>query len=121
MNWFATGSAFAGSGVLLGAFAAHSLQSRLTSELLTVFETAVRYQMWHALALLLVFNFPKEQCFQTAIGCCFTVGVLLFSGSLYWLALGGPKWLWPVTPIGGLLLIFGWLLLLVSSCKTIET
>lgn len=104
--------------VVLGAFGAHALKDTLVAkESVYVWETAVRYQMWHALALLLLSVFPKEQSPSKATGQCLIIGTLLFSGSLYLLAIGGPRWLGPITPIGGILLIIGWLLLLLSTCK----
>lgn len=112
------GILLAGFAVILGAFGAHALKETLVArESVVVWETAVRYQMWHALALLIVSVFPQEQGLARLTGRCLITGIFLFSGSLYWLALGGPGWLGPVTPIGGALLIAGWLLLLVSTCK----
>lgn len=102
--------------VILGAFGAHALKDILVAEgSASVWETAVRYQMWHALALLLVSIFPESPSPSKAVGLCLLFGTLLFSGSLYLLAIGGPAWLGPVTPIGGILLIAGWALLLFSA------
>ena len=100
-------------GVALGAFAAHALKARLTPEMLAVFETGVRYQMYHAFALLAVAwagaRWPGR-VFAVAGG-SFAAGILMFSGSLYLLALTGSRWLGAVTPLGGLCLLAGWLLL----------
>lgn len=106
------------SAVLLGAFGAHALKDTLTANDSTaIWETAVRYQMWHALALLLLSLISEQQQIPRITGICFIVGTLLFSGSLYGLALDGPRWLGPITPLGGLCLIIGWGLLAYSSMR----
>ena len=102
-------------GVGLGAFGAHGLGSMLAANgRSATFETAVRYHFYHALALLAVallqWRHPHERVLGR-VALCFALGVVLFSGSLYGLALGGPGWLGPVTPAGGLFFIAGWLLL----------
>lgn len=96
--------------VALGAFAAHGLKARLAPEMLAVFETGVRYQMYHALALLgVAWVCARWPCATSvAAGWLFVAGLVLFSGSLYVLSLGGPSWLGPVTPLGGLALLAGW-------------
>lgn len=97
-------------GVTLGAFGAHGLRGRLTPEMLAVFETAVRYHIYHALALLLVsvvMGRMSGWLIQTA-GWCFVAGIVLFSGSLYALALSGATILGAITPIGGLAFLAGW-------------
>lgn len=112
------GSILALSAVVLGAFGAHALKARLVAESSTaVWETAVRYQMWHALALLLIALLSEKRPVPKSIGACMIIGTILFSGSLYALALGGPGWLGPITPLGGLCLIAGWALLAFSFCK----
>jgi uncharacterized membrane protein YgdD (TMEM256/DUF423 family) len=97
--------------VALGAFAAHGLQSRLSSELLNAFQTGVQYQMYHALALfgvgLLMVNFPNATLPKYS-GYLFLVGIILFSGSLYLLSLTGIRWLGAITPIGGLAFLAAW-------------
>jgi uncharacterized membrane protein YgdD (TMEM256/DUF423 family) len=97
--------------VALGAFAAHELQSRLSSELLNAFQTGVQYQMYHALALfgvgLLMVNFPNATLPKYS-GYLFLVGIILFSGSLYLLSLTGIRWLGAITPIGGLAFLAAW-------------
>ena len=104
------GAAAALIAVALGAFAAHGLKARLAPEMLAVFETGVRYQMYHALALVAAAwafaRWPGGA--SAAAGWLFVAGMLLFSGSLYALALGAPRWLGPVTPIGGLAFLAGW-------------
>jgi uncharacterized membrane protein YgdD (TMEM256/DUF423 family) len=108
--FFAIGSISALLAVALGAFAAHGLKARLAPELLAVFETGVRYQTYHALALLAAAwactRFPGGAA--VAGGWLFVAGTLLFCGSLYALSLGGPRWLGPVTPVGGLAFLAGW-------------
>jgi uncharacterized membrane protein YgdD (TMEM256/DUF423 family) len=74
--------------------------------------------MWHALALLLLSVMSPQLALPRSIGICFTAGVFLFSGSLYPLALGGPKWLGPITPLGGLCLIVGWIIFARASMRT---
>ena len=112
------GSTLAFSAVLLGAFGAHALKETLSAnDSIQTWETAVRYQMWHAIALILLSMNSLSNPIPKMIGPCFAIGTLLFSGSLYGLALDGPKWLGPVTPLGGLILMIGWLLLAYSSLK----
>ncbi len=112
------GSFLALCAVLFGAFGAHALRETLSAhDSIQIWETAVRYQMWHALALIMLSMIPGPQSIPKMTGPCFLVGSLLFSGSLYGLALNGPKWLGPVTPLGGLCLMIGWLLLVYSSYK----
>lgn len=107
------GSVLAGLAVAGGAFGAHFLKGLLEPPMLTVFETAVRYQMYHALGLCLVAW--VLECHPAArvsmAGWCFVVGIVLFSGSLYVLALSGIRSFGAVTPLGGAALITGWGLL----------
>lgn len=119
------GSFYALLGVILGAFGAHALKVQLTADRLASFETGARYQMYHALALLVVallFQYLDDRLLRI-VGWLFTVGVVLFSGSIYLLAcrdmigLTTYKWLGPLTPIGGTLLIIGWGLLFYASIK----
>lgn len=110
------GGLLALGAVLLGAFGAHALKDLLSKHGTTAtWETAVRYQMWHALALLLVALLRETRSISDSSGYCFAAGALLFSGSLYGLALGGPSWLGPITPLGGLCFMAGWVLLVVSA------
>jgi len=108
-GFLAIGGIFALSAVILGAFGAHALEARLVAlDTVDTWETAVDYQMWHALALLIIVALRLPgRAIRVALS-CFCLGILLFSGSLYWLALDGPRWLGPITPLGGLLLIIGW-------------
>jgi uncharacterized membrane protein YgdD (TMEM256/DUF423 family) len=103
--------------VALGAFAAHGLRSRLSAEALATFETGARYHMYHALALLAVAwacaRWPGP--WASASGWLFVAGTVLFSGSLYLLALTGVRALGAVTPFGGLAFVLGWLALVVAA------
>ena len=98
-------------GVGLGAFGAHGLKTRLSAEMLAVFETGVRYQMYHALALLVVsaaIGHLGSARLLVSAGWLFVAGIVLFSGSLYALALSGVTPLGAITPIGGLAFLGGW-------------
>lgn len=108
-------------GVGFGAFGAHALKARLTPDLLAIYRTAVEYQFWHALALLAVglLAMSRPGPLLSASGWCFTFGILLFSGSLYALALSGVRLLGAITPIGGLLFLVGWVLLSVHAARTL--
>jgi uncharacterized membrane protein YgdD (TMEM256/DUF423 family) len=109
--FFVLGSASAGIAVALGAFGAHALKAHLSPEMLAVYDTGVRYQMFHALALLAVAwaaaRWPASTAI-TASGWLFVAGTLLFSGSLVALSLSGVRGLGAVTPIGGLAWLLGW-------------
>lgn len=107
-------------GVVLGAFGAHALSARLTADLQAIWHTAVEYQFYHALALLglgVLLRGGLASGWLSAAAICFCVGVLIFSGSLYILALSGLRWWGAITPIGGLLLIAGWVALLVGVLR----
>ena len=110
------------SGVALGAFGAHGLKTTLEAGgQLKNWEKAVFYQLVHAVALLTVAFAGRPILAAGKIGWCWITGVACFSGSLYWLALGGPiKLLWPVTPLGGLLLLCGWAGLIWSAFRSKE-
>ena len=115
--FFSLGCLSAGLAVAFGAFGAHALKLRLTPELLAVFETGARYQMTHALALLAVAwaatQWPGRAV--TVAGWLFALGTLLFSGSLYVLALTGMRWLGAITPLGGGAWLAGWLCLACAA------
>jgi uncharacterized membrane protein YgdD (TMEM256/DUF423 family) len=102
-------------GVAFGAFGAHALRGKLSPEMLAVFETGVRYQMYHALALVVTSVLAARMTgwLLTTAGWSFAAGIVLFSGSLYALALSGVTVLGAVTPIGGLAFLVGWGCLLV--------
>ncbi len=116
--FFLLGSISGGLAVALGAFGAHALKARLTPDLLTTFETGVRYQMYHALALLAVAlamaRVPVTSLFTLA-GWLFLIGTLLFSGSLYLLCFTRRRWLGAITPFGGLAFIAGWVCLALAA------
>jgi uncharacterized membrane protein YgdD (TMEM256/DUF423 family) len=112
------GSVLGFLGVMFGAFGAHALKARLSPDMLGVFETGVRYQMYHAFAVLIVaagIGHIGNARLLTTAGWCFFAGVLLFSGSLYTLALTGVGILGAVTPFGGLLFLIGWACLAVFA------
>lgn len=98
----------AAAAVGLGAFGAHGLKARLSTEMLAVWQTAVQYHAWHALGLLAV-GFLVPSIWSKLAGALLATGIVLFSGTLYALALGAPRALGAVTPIGGLAFILGWL------------
>ena len=117
----ALGAVSGAISVMLGAFGAHALKARMSADALSAFQTAVQYQMMHSLALIAVglwlLRHPEDMLSRyAALAFCF--GILFFSGSLYGLTLGGPRWLGPVTPIGGTLVIAGWLLFAAAAIKT---
>lgn len=111
--------------VIIGAFAAHKIKDHISLELYGTFRTGVEYQFYHTLALLavgvLALSIPTVDFKWVAIA--FSVGILLFSGSLYllacreWLNIGWYKVLGPITPLGGLFFIIGWLILFLKVCK----
>ncbi len=110
------------TGVALGAMGAHALKATLLERgMLTAWETASRYHMFHALAVFAAAGWLHTGLPARAIrlfnwaAWAWGLGVVLFSGSLYWLALGGPRWLGPVTPLGGLGLMMGWLLVAIAG------
>ena len=111
-----TGAIFGGLAVILGAFGAHALKALLSPELLSSFETGVRYQMFHALLLLILPSLGYNQHQLKRLWLLISTGIVLFSGSIYALSLGSVlewnvRWLGPVTPLGGTLLIAGWITL----------
>lgn len=108
--------------VVLGAFATHALHDRLTNHMLEVFETGVRYQMYHAIGLILI-ALLSDRVKQMALtlragGKLLHIGIFLFSGSLYVYALSGLKWLAVITPFGGLCFIAGWALIALAAWRT---
>jgi uncharacterized membrane protein YgdD (TMEM256/DUF423 family) len=117
--FFSIGAVSAMIAVAAGAFGAHALRARLSPEYLAIFETAARYQMYHALALLAVawvaVRWPGG--LSQWAGWLFVVGTVLFSGSLYALALTGTRWLGAITPVGGLAFLAGWLCLALAASR----
>lgn len=116
-RFFSIGAVSALIAVAAGAFGAHALRSRLEPASLAIFETGARYQMYHALGLIAVaFALSQWPAARTAMwaGWLFVAGTMLFSGSLYLLALTGIRWLGAVTPLGGLAFILGWICLALA-------
>jgi uncharacterized membrane protein YgdD (TMEM256/DUF423 family) len=111
------GALMGGVGVAIGAFGAHGLRGRLSPEMLAVFETGVRYHMYHALAILgTAAILPRIDGRAVLIaGWSFTTGIVLFSGSLYALALSGVTTLGAITPLGGVAFLVGWISLAVAA------
>ncbi|CAM4127411.1 DUF423 domain-containing protein [Zobellia nedashkovskayae] len=111
--------------VIFGAFGAHALKKLLSEEQLKSFETGVKYQMYHAIVLLLIgFNFNMDVAFQQYMVYCFAIGTFLFSFSIYALVISSAKgkklrFLGPITPLGGLLLVCGWGLFLYSFIRNL--
>ena len=118
--FLALGAISAFVGVAAGAFGAHGLKSRLSAEMLAIFETGVRYQMYHAFALLFV-TWASSRFSGSVLataGWLFVVGTILFSGSLYILSLTETRWLGAITPLGGVAFLGGWLCLAWAALKS---
>ena len=113
MNWISTGAIFSGLSVTLGAMGAHSLKNILTEKNLSAFQTATDYMGYHGLALILVgivslqLNDSGAKALKK-VGILFTLGILMFSGSIYVLISDGPRIFGPITPLGGLCFMLGW-------------
>ncbi len=105
--------------VALGAFGAHGLRQRLSPDMLAIFETGVRYHVYHALALFAVAWVADKnpEGLANAAGWAFTLGIVVFSGSLYVLSISGIRWLGAVTPIGGVAFLVGWVLLFLTASR----
>lgn len=118
-TWLTVAGALGLVAVAAGAFGAHALKDRLDPTALSAFEVGVRYQMYHAITLLglaiLKVVYPIRGL--GAVAYCWLIGVLLFSGSIYGLTLLKLRWLGPVTPIGGTVMMAGWLILMISGLK----
>ena len=119
-RFFALGAMLAMVGVAAGAFGAHALKSRLTPDMLAVFEVGVRYQLVHALALLAVAWAMTRWPGRAALyaGALFIAGIVLFSGSLYLLALTGERSLGAITPFGGVAFLAGWACLAWAASRS---
>jgi uncharacterized membrane protein YgdD (TMEM256/DUF423 family) len=117
--FFTLGAASGFLSVAAGAFGAHALRARLPADLLAVFETGARYQMYHALGLIAaawaLSRWPGA--LPQWAGWLFVVGTVLFSGTLYALALSGARWLGAITPLGGLAFLAGWVCLALAAGK----
>ncbi len=117
--WIFIGAVNGFLAVAAGAFGAHGLKSRVSPEMLAIFETGARYHMYHALALLAA-GWVASQApswMATGAGWCFLAGIVLFSGSLYTLSLTGVRWLGAITPIGGTAMLIGWALLAAAALR----
>ena len=114
------GACFSGLAVILGAFGAHGLEARLSERALATWHTGVQYHFTHALALLLLAALWERVSpgWGLAAAVAFVFGILLFSGSLYALALGAPRILGAVAPIGGTLFILGWIALAIAALRS---
>ena len=121
--FFTSGAIAAFIAVALGAFGAHSLRTKLTPEMLNIFEVGVRYQMYHALGLIAVAwamsRWPdvgtgRDLSLLNYAGWAFIAGIVIFSGSLYILSITGIRWFGAITPIGGLAFLLGWAILVWS-------
>lgn len=118
-RWFAIGAWLGAIGVALGAFGAHGLKTRVSAEMVTVWETGARYHLVHALALLAT-GWACERwpgTFTSAAGWLFLAGIVLFSGSLYALTLSGVRGLGAITPLGGVCFIAGWASLALGAMR----
>ena len=114
------GALLAALGVALGAFGAHALRARVAPETFAIYQTAVQYHMWHALGLVgvgLLCNVLPGSTWLRASGWLLALGIVLFSGSLYLLAVTGMRWLGAVTPLGGSALILGWLAMAIALLR----
>lgn len=117
--WLVLGALYGFLAVVMGALGAHALQGSLPAQLMEFWHTAVRFQFYHALALLVlgILATTRPTIGQTLSGIAFALGILLFSGSLYALCLGGTSAIAMITPIGGTLLLLGWLALVWSALR----
>lgn len=109
--------------VIIGAFGAHGLKEKIDGSLLAAYQTGVQYHFYHTLALALVGVLLMKAPHSALLiwsGWAFVVGIVLFSGSLYGLALGAPRWFGPITPVGGLSFMIGWILWLVGAWRLNE-
>jgi uncharacterized membrane protein YgdD (TMEM256/DUF423 family) len=116
--WAGCGAVNAFLAVAAGAFGAHALKARLEPDLLAIFETGARYHMYHALGLVAVAFVTGQRAGATAAGWAMLAGIVLFSGTLYLLALTGVRWLGAITPIGGLCFLAGWAILAWSCFRS---
>ncbi len=116
--WIWIASLFGAAGVVLGAFGAHALRARLPAEKLASWETGVEYHLLHSLVLLALALYAQSTGRSVALPAgLLAAGVVLFSGSIYGLVLAGWRWLGPVTPLGGVCLILGWLAIGLSLAR----
>ena len=109
------GASLAFLAVALGAFGAHGLRERLTTESMAIYQTGVQYHMIHALGLLALAGLGERVKRAAVVGWLFVFGVLIFSGSLYLLAITGQRWLGAITPLGGVCFLVGWAMFAVGA------
>ena len=116
ITWIIVGSVFAALAVIFGAFGAHGLKSKVSVEDLTIFETGVRYQMYHALGIILLGLLAMNPNLNISPlpFIFFVTGIIVFSGTLYLIPLTGLLWMGAITPIGGFALILGWVFLIYN-------
>ena len=122
LGWIALGSGLSGLSVLLGAFGAHSLKARLTEKKLATFHTATEYLGYHALGLIIIgilmYTLKGETAKKLKSSAIWiVVGIVFFCGSLYGLVFDGPRFLGPITPLGGLSFMIGWITLAINLLK----
>ena len=116
------GALLGATGVMLGAFGAHALKTMVEASRVATWNTAVEYQLFHAVALIAlaaiaVRDGPLPAAWLRRAGWCLVAGTCIFSGSLYGLVLDGPRWLGPVTPVGGVVMIAGWMLVALGAWR----
>lgn len=122
-NIVLTASVFGVTAVILGAFGAHALKESISANALDTWAKGVEYQFYHALALLFLANFPEHSRFTKLAHVFFSIGIVFFSGSLYLLStreihhLSFASYIGPITPIGGLFFILGWMMLFIIGAK----
>ncbi len=118
----AMGATLGFTAVVAGTFGAHGLEGRIAEDLLATYETGARYHAYHALAVLACAAFIERLGKPGGAAVwCFTIGTIIFAGTLYALALTGHRWLGALTPIGGVFLLVGWVLLLVGAMRSTES
>ena len=117
MNWISVGAINMAVAVACGAFAAHGLKARLSAEQMAWWQTGTQYFFYHALGLLIVGMLLRINLISPTIAWVMQLGIVLFTGSLYLMALGLPRWLGAITPIGGTLFIIAWVWLAISVAK----
>ena len=117
MNWLSIGAINMAVAVACGAFAAHGLKARLSAEQMAWWQTGTQYFFYHALGLLIVGMLLRINLTSPTIAWVMQLGIVLFTGSLYLMALGMPRWLGAITPIGGTLFIIAWIWLAISVAK----
>ncbi len=121
--WLRITAVLGALAIILGAFGAHGLKEIISGEMLTIFETGVKYHFYHVLAMLALVGFCRSNRLPKPVPfICFSwlFGILVFSGSLYILSISGIRWLGAITPIGGVAMIIGWLWLAVSARKVMQ-